>query len=151
MAAWRSDPGGDRRLGGGAWLLASVTAWLGPALPGLALLAMAFGASRLWGLSGGAEAAHPLAAVYVAGFVLVFSPVLSWVGVLVALVPAWMLLRRGWGGWASFGALGLVAGMLAGTMVQGFLPGLAAAHGVVAALLFRWVFCLIEPDIFTAR
>jgi len=149
MAAWHSQPRGDRLTSWKDWAIASVAVWLGAFPVGLALLALAYLLSTIFGLAGSADMAHPLAALYVVGYVLFFSPVLSWAGVLVALVPAWWLLRWGLGGWASFATLGLVAGAIAGSFFQGFAPGVAAAYGLLAALAFRRILFQLRPAIFT--
>lgn len=149
MAAWRSRPKGDQLTSWKDWAIASVAVWLGAAPIGLILLALAYLLSAVLGLSSDPEAAHPLAVLYILGFVLFFSPVMAWAGVLVALGPAWWLLRLGAGGWASFAALGLGAGALGGSFFQGFAPGIAAMHGLLAGLAFRWVLFRLRPAIFT--
>ena len=151
MGVWRSQPAGDRLLCWRDWAVASVVVWLGAAPLGLGVLALAYLFSAVFGLSGATDMRHPLAALYVIGYILLFAPVLSWAGVLLALAPVWWLLRRGAGGWASFATLGLAAGTVAGTLFQGFAPGIAAAYGVLAALVFRWIFFGLHPAIFTTR
>ena len=148
MALWRSVPGGDARIGWRGWTLAALAVWLVPLPLGLAVLGLAHLAEAL-GLSNDGAGMHPLAVVHVLGFILLFSVTLSWLGVLIALLPAWALLRLGWGGWASFAALGLVAGAAAGSLLHGFVPGLGPAHGLFAALFFRWIIYRIAPGIFT--
>lgn len=52
-----------------------------------------------------------LATLCVTGYILFFSPVLPWAGMLLALAPVWWLLRRG-AGWVGFAPLRLAAGAL---------------------------------------
>jgi len=103
-----------------------------------------------FGLSGSAGATHPLAALYLLDYILLFAPVLSWAGVLLALGPAWWLLRQNAGGRASFAALGLGAGGFAVSLFQGFEPLIAAVFGLLAALVFRWILFRLNQAIFTA-
>ncbi len=51
------------------------------------------------------------------GTLLMFSPVLSWIGFAVAAPLQWLLLRRGWYGYGSAAALGLgIGAALAGPL-----------------------------------
>ncbi|MGO4909067.1 hypothetical protein ACEN2J_12150 [Pseudorhodobacter sp. W20_MBD10_FR17] len=67
-------------------------------------------------------------------YLLVFSPLFSWVGWLLALPLIWFLLRDGWFGWASAVLVGLVVGAVAGGLVD--TPA-ALPFGVVALLALR--------------
>lgn len=152
MAAWRSARFGDQRVGWRTWLLASVVVWAAPFVLGLGLVGLAYLVSRIFGLSHGEGALHPLAPVFVVGFILMSSVIISWLGLILALLPAWGLLHKGRGGWASFALLGAGTGSVVGLLVHGFMPlALTAVHGVFAALVFRWIFSWIDPGIFTAR
>ena len=151
MAAWLSQPKGDRLTNWKDWAIASVVVWLGPLPLGVAVLALAYVLSALFGLESSEQSAHPLAALFIVGFILVFSPLMSWAGVLTALVPAWWLVRSGAGGWASFSALGVAAGTVAGSFFENFATAIAAVFGLLAALTFRWVLFRLRPEIFTAR
>ena len=152
MAMWRSRAGGNRDASWKDWAIASVTVWLAPVFLGVAVLALAYAISTAVGATGSSsEALHPVLALFLAGYVLVFSPMFSWAGLLVAIVPAWALLRLGLGGWASFLALGLVAGALAGGLFQGFSAAMGAGFGGLAALAFRRILSALKPEIFTTR
>ena len=151
MAVWRSTPGHDRHTRWKDWAIAAVAVWLGAVPLGLAVLALAYLLGTLPGLSGAPGVTHPLAALYILGYVLFFSPMLSWAGLLLALPPAWLMLRRGFAGWGSFGMLGLISGTLAGGFFDGFTPTVAGLHGLAAALAFRWILFRLSPEIFTAR
>jgi len=148
MAAWRSRPAGDRLLSWRDWAVASVLVWLGPAPMALALLALTHLVSAGFGWSVSAQNTHPLSMLYILGYILLFAPVLSWTGLLVALGPVWWLLRKGAGGWASFAVLGLVTGAVVGGALQGAVS--AAVFGLPAALVFRWILFRLRPAIFTA-
>ncbi|WP_323007960.1 hypothetical protein [Pseudorhodobacter sp.] len=70
-------------------------------------------------------------------YLLVFSPVFSWVGWLLASPLIWFLLRDGWFGWASAALVGLVVGAVAGSLIgtSAAMPfGLFALLGLRAAL-----------------
>ncbi|MFN3954432.1 MAG: hypothetical protein ACK4LQ_08250 [Pararhodobacter sp.] len=149
MAAWRSPRAA--RPGWKGWVLSSLAVWLAPLPLGLGVLVLAYGLGVLLSLDDMLDAAHPLVVVHVAGYLLFFSPLMSWLGLLLALPLAWFLVRRGWGGWASFAVLGLAAGTLAGALLPNFAPAVASAFGLLAALAFRWILFRLSPEIFTAR
>lgn len=148
MAVWRSQPAGDRLLNRRDWALASVVVWLGTVPLGLGLAGLAYLASAGVSPPDPVELPRLLVALYLLGYLLIFSPILSWVGVLLALAPVWWLLRNGAGGWGSFAALGLGAGGVAGALFHGVV--IAAAWGLLAALCFRRILFLRRPGIFTS-
>ncbi|WP_050523241.1 hypothetical protein [Pseudorhodobacter wandonensis] len=67
-------------------------------------------------------------------YLLVFSPLFSWVGWLLALPLVWLLLRDGWFGWLSAGLVGLVAGAVAGGLIG---SPVALPFGGMAVLALR--------------
>jgi hypothetical protein len=67
-------------------------------------------------------------------YLLVFSPLFSWVGWLLALPLIWFLLRDGWFGWVCAALIGLVVGTVAGGLVD---SSAALPFGVVALLGLR--------------
>ena len=69
-------------------------------------------------------------------YLLIFWPVFSWIGWLLAAPVIWFLLRDGWFGWASAALVGFVIGAAAGGLV-GTSPALP--FGVVALLALRAV------------
>jgi len=164
MPAWRSRPDGQRGLVSRDWILASVTVWLGAPVLGAGLLLLTFPLTgALMTLTGNPDSDGPAAAAFLLllymSYALIFSPVISWAGLGLAIPAAWMLLARGLGGWSSFLVLGLVAGGLAGLLLpqvvgffdtaEGSLTG--AAFGASAAPVFRGVLFLRRREIFTAR
>lgn len=50
-------------------------------------------------------------------YLLIFSPVFSWIGWLLALPLVWFLLRDGWFGWVSAILVGLVIGAITGGLI----------------------------------
>ena len=150
MAAWVSTGGNGSRLRLSDWVLASLAVWLGALLLGVAVIAFATGVSALLGMGAPEDdAAHPLVALFVTGYILLFSPMFSWLGIILALPAVWLLLRGGAGGWASFALLGAGAGTLAGLLIPGFLTLMASLFGTLAALVFRWVLALRRPEVFS--
>ena len=151
MAAWGSAGGRDVRLRFWDWLLASLAVWLGALVLGAAMVALGMALSALMGLGAPEDdRAHPLMLLFVTGYIFLFSPVFSWLGILLALPAVWLLLRWGAGGWASFALLGAGAGTLAGLLIPGFLTLMASLFGLLAALAFRWVLARRRPEIFHA-
>lgn len=67
-------------------------------------------------------------------YLLIFSPVFSWIGWLLALPLIWFLLRDGWFGWVSAGAVGLVCGAVAGSLIG---TSAALPFGFLALLALR--------------
>lgn len=136
---------GPARPGWGTIGLAAVLVWATPCLLGILVLGLAFGISHATGTLELEMDRHPLLALFMAGYVLFFSPLLSWIGICLAILPAGWLIRRGRAGWRSFLLLGLLAGTLAGSMVPGFGTAIAAAYGALAALGFLWAVRRLQP------
>ena len=152
MAAWASAGGEESRLRLSDWLLASLAVWLGAVVLGAAMVALGTALSALMGLGAPEDdGAHPLVALFVTGYILLFSPMFSWLGIILALPAVWLLLRGGAGGWASFALLGAGAGTLAGLLIPGFLTLMASLFGLLAALAFRWVLALRRPEVFSPQ
>lgn len=75
------------------------------------------------------------------GLMLIYSPLLAWVG-LVPGVPLFLLaLSRGWAGWISAATTGAAIGLLFATLVKA--GALFALFGALNALIFwlalRWL------------
>jgi len=143
-----------------SWLIAAGVAWL--AAPVLGLVLLALGTLALGLVQTGAQpstAARVLGWVYGAGFALVWTPMFSWIGMVLAVPLAMRLVRAGRVGLAGFALLGLAVGALcgagltaaAGGTAVGFWAGFGALAGLVAALPFRWALFRLEPEIFTNR
>ena len=147
MAAWRSAPEGLRLVGGGAWAMAILGTWMLPALLGLGLALLATGLGSAFG-----ERPGWLLGLHAAGWVLFFSPLLSWIG-LIALAPLMaLLLRRGRAGWLSAMAAGLLAGMLALVALSALAGGMSAIlvlpFAAGAALILRGLLAWRAPAAF---
>jgi hypothetical protein len=134
MNVFKSSPG-MHRAGWRVWATAAALIWMIPCALGIAVLGLAYGAGIVL-----PEGHALLATLYILGFVLFFSPILSWLGLIIALPLAALLMARGWAGRGSFAALGLATGLIAGAMVgDGYLL-LGPVFGLLAALGFRAVF-----------
>jgi hypothetical protein len=70
----------------------------------------------------------------VAATALMFSPLYSWIGWLLALPPTWALLRLGWFGWLAAAGTGLITGAVAGSIAD---SAVATPFGLIALLLLR--------------
>ena len=121
-ALWRSPlpgPAPARVL----WSAAAL--WVAPMLPGLGCL----GAVML-------VPGEPALALWAIGMALVFSPLLSWIGWVLALPAALWLVQRGGFGWGQAALVGSAAGALAGQVVDS--PA-ALPFGILALLALRWL------------
>lgn len=138
--------------------MAAAMVWVAAPIVGLILVILS---TILLGLSDGGGAAtlltRSLAWLSVTGFMLVWSPVFSWIGLLPAVpVVAW-LLRVGRGGAGSFGLLGLALGAVCGAAIMALAGGTAIAFwglfgggvGLASALALRRALFWLEPEIFT--
>lgn len=150
MAMLASARGGQRLLGWRDWLAALLVVWIAPALLGAGLvgLGMLFGGPE-FREAADAGASQALIVLFLLGYVLLFSPVLSWIGLLIALPLVWMLLRFGLAGWLNMASMGAIAGLLAAGAVQGFHPLLPMVFGTLAALGFRAMLRARKPQAFT--
>lgn len=115
-------------------LLAVAGLWIAPVLVGVFGLAMFMLIGKTYGEMG-------LGIWFVAN-ALTFSPLFSWVGWLIALPLVALALRGGWFGWATAAALGALAGMAAGALVD---SELAPPFGVAALLVLRLVLGRVLP------
>jgi glucose-6-phosphate-specific signal transduction histidine kinase len=72
--------------------------------------------------------------VWALAYALLFSPVFSWIGWILALPAVTLALRFGWFGWLSAALIGAIAGAVAGEALQ---IEAAPAFGLVALLCLR--------------
>lgn len=117
-----SPPGVSARLA--PLVSTAVLLWAAPVAIGGVLYALAV-------LIGPGEGTFGLLAISVALF---FSPLLSWIGWIVALPAVWVLLSRGLFGWLPAAATGLAAGAIAGAITD---SEIAIPFGLVAILALR--------------
>lgn len=141
MAAFRSAPRGGRRLGWTGWLLGLAAAWSLPPAAGLLVLALA----SLTGRVAGSEAA--MATLLAAGWLLVISPLLSWIWLALSVPPLWLLVRHGLAGWVNVAAVGAAAGALGAALVGELAPQTGILTGAFGAVIQRMVWGWIAPDI----
>lgn len=109
-------------------LLAMAALWLAPVLLGLIGLMLFLIIGKTWADFG--------LGVWFTANALVFSPLFSWIGWLIALPPVALALRQGWFGWASAALIGAAAGFVAGQIAQ---SAIALPFGVAALLALRAV------------
>lgn len=119
-----SPPGASARLT--PLIVTAVLLWAAPVGLGLACygLAVAFGTG---------DASLYLLTI---GITLIFSPILSWIGWVVALPAVWWLLSRGLFGWLPALATGFGSGAIAGAITD---SELAIPFGILSLLAFRAV------------
>lgn len=130
-----ASPPNLHRAGWRVWAMSIALIYLGPMALGLGVLALAYVAGLAL-----PEGSGLLASLYIGGFILFFSPILSWVGLLVALPLAAVLMARGVAGWGSFAVLGLIVGGVAGAALGDGYLFIAPLFGVLAAVTFRAIF-----------
>ena len=138
MSALRSAPRGHAIAGWGAVAIAFAAAWVAPVLPGALMLGLA---PRL--LSGDLA----LAAMAI-GTAFVFSPLYSWIGLVIALPMVVGLMSQGRFGWAMALAAGLAAGVLATPLVGGLGPLVAPMMGAAMLSVLHAVLRAARPAAF---
>jgi hypothetical protein len=139
MAAFRSAPRGDRRLGWRAWAAGLVVAWCAPAAAGLAGFGLGVAAGRL----GATDAA--LGTLGASGWLLLFSPLASWIWLGLTAPLCWLWLRLGMAGWVNIGATGAAMGSLGAGAVAGLPAEAGMILGAAQALILRHVWTWIAP------
>lgn len=82
------------------------------------------------------------------GFLLLYSPILSWAGHLPGAFVLHILLRKGWAGWVSVALAGLGIGAVLAPLVGSsapvvFAPILALFH----AKALRWVLVRLQGSV----
>jgi len=108
--------------------------WIAPVGLGLIGLALAVPAGRLW-----AESSLEL---WFIASALIFSPLYSWIGWLIALPSVMLALWQGWFGWATALLIGAGSGLVAGTLAD---TEISLPFGIVALLVLRAVLGRIMP------
>jgi hypothetical protein len=124
MGLVASPPGVSARLT--PLIVTAVLLWAAPVALGGVLYAIAVAAGTGEGALG----------ILTIAIVLIFSPILSWIGWVVALPAVWWLLTRGMFGWLPALATGLGAGAIAGAITD---SELAIPYGIVSLLALRAV------------
>lgn len=128
----RSQP--QTSLAIGAVLLSCFLLWIAPVGLGLVGLALAVPIGRLW--------AEPGLELWFIASALIFSPLYSWIGWLIALPPVMLALWQGWFGWAAALLIGAGSGLLAGALAD---TEIALPFGILALLVLRAVLGRIMP------
>lgn len=138
MRLFRSNPSDFRLLGWRKFAVALLAAWLLPAL----LAAVALGLQWLLGTQTWGET---WLMVWALSVLTLFSPALSWLGLIIAGAVAAILMRLGWLGWIPAVLLGLALGG-----AFGFLMGNSAimAFGAVQIALLRALMARACPQAF---
>lgn len=117
-----------------AVLLAFFLAWIAPVGIGLIVLVSAMAIGRLWADWG--------LGLWLLANLLVFSPLYSWIGWLIALPLVMLALRWGWFGWGVAGLIGGGSGLLAGALAE---AEVALPFGILALLALRAVLGRMLP------
>ena len=136
MRLLRTDPVAGAAVGLYDVLLAALIAWLAPLPLGLGLAAFASATARF----------DTLGAVAV---MLMFVPVMSWIGLAPGALALLGLLRLGWGGLAPLAGLGALAGGLIGLALYGAAsqaPPVFAGAGLGLAALAWGIVRLRRPE-----
>lgn len=149
MAALRSAPRGDRVLTWRDWLTGYGAAWLLPVPLGLMMVLV----SILWrwpfeALDRPIPLDGPTSYVFGLGMVVIFVPMLSWIGLVLSAPLVWGVMRAGIGGWISFALGGAACALLAAAMLDGMTPAVPVAIGVLSALAFRAILRWLRPAAF---
>ena len=109
-------------------LLSFLVLWIAPVGLGLIGLLLAVVVGRLW--------AEPALGLWFIASGLIFSPLYSWIGWLVALTPVMLALQQGWFGWVVAIAIGAGSGLVAGALAD---TEVALPFGIAALLVLRAV------------
>ena len=152
MAVLRSAPGGNRLPGARLWIIAYVGAWIAPMPIGLAMVGLPL--LFLWpfealGVTPPFESIVKL--VFGIGWLVLFAPALSWMGLILSVPIVWVLLRLGYGGWVMFGLAGMGIGALVASMIGGMHPLAPTLLGAGSALIFRLLLSWMRPDVFLVK
>lgn len=149
MALFASSARGTDHFSWRDWAVAYLSAWLAPVPLGVALLVvplLVLWAFEALGVAAPFEDAISLA--FGIGWVVMFAPMLTWVGLVIAAPVVWLVLRLGWGGWVSFVLGGVGAGYIAAALVGGMAPLIPTASGAVIAVILRAILGWLRPAVF---
>lgn len=132
---------GYRLLGLLGLIKALLITWL---LPG-AIAAIALGAQKLLNTPALGDG---FLLLWASTYLLMMSPVLSWLGLLLAAPLVVVLLNRGWFGWIPALALGIACGAVTAYLMH---HELAISFGAALLLILRAVIGRLCPAAFTAE
>lgn len=138
MTLLLSTPDGFASLGSRAYLRACAMVWLAPALLGLLALGLQWlAASQSWG--------DGWLMLWAFSVLLVFSPALTWFGLVLVSPLVAVLMDRGWFGYIPATALGLAVGA-----ATAFLIGnpLAITFGAAMLVALRAILAWMCPQAF---
>ncbi|MDN5785589.1 hypothetical protein [Pseudorhodobacter sp.] len=126
MGWFRSDP--QRPVPNGVLFTGIAVIWGAPCVAGWMLVAVLLATKSV-------VAAEMQLTLYGLVYLLIFSPLFSWVGWILAAPLLWFMLRDGGFGWLSAALLGLLIGAIGGSIVGTVA---AAPFGLLAILALRW-------------
>jgi len=149
MAAFYSAGRGERALTWRDWLAGYAATWIVPVPLGLMMLVLPL--LYMWpfeALGWPIPAHDPVSYVFGLGWVVLFTPMLSWIGILISVPIVWSVLRMGLGGWVNFLFGGALMGALAASMLDGMHALFPALVGAFSGVICRIVFCWLRPEVF---
>lgn len=132
-----SAPNGYGAFGLRRLLLALVLAWIAPSIIAAALLAQYLANTPAMGAPG--------LMVWAMSVLLLMSPVLSWLGLLLAAPFVAALMDRGWFGWIPALCLGLICGGLIAFLMD---TTVALSFGAAQIAALRAVLGRMQPAAF---
>ncbi len=150
MSFWRSARDGRRATAPRDWIAVSLVTWIAPIPLGLIMLGVPV--MLMWLLES-LSLATPSAVslTFGLGWIVLFAPALSWLGLVLALPAIWLILRNGWGGWGSFAMGGLAIGWVAAGLLDGMHAVAPMAFGLFHGLIWRLAMGLLRPEVFALQ
>jgi hypothetical protein len=152
MAALASAVRGDRLMTLRDWLVSYGAAWIMPVPVGLAMLVLPTLYRWPFEVLGRAIPAENLVAlIFGTGWIVLFAPMLPWIGLCLSVPLVWFVLRVGLGGWAVFALGGGAVGAVSGQILDGMHPLFPALIGSATALCARMILTWVRPTIFDTK
>lgn len=136
MSLIGSAPHGYERLGFRRLSVALLVVWLLPSV----VAALALGAQKLLGMP---QWGGRYLLLWASTFLMLLSPVLSWLGLILAAPIVAVLMDRGWFGWIP----ALLLGVAAGTVIALLMGhGMAISFGAMLLVMLRAMIGWLEPE-----
>lgn len=149
MAALHSAHRGDRALSWRDWCAGYGATWVLPAPLGLAMLVLPILYQWPFQMLGWpVPAQEPVSYVFGLGWVILFSPMLTWIGLLISVPVVWATLRLGLGGWLVFLIGGGAVGALSANILDGMHALFPALIGALSGYICRLVLKWLRPEVF---
>lgn len=136
MSLLRSAPNGYERLGFRGLALSVLVTWLAPSV----VAVLALGVQKLLGTPSWGDRYLLL---WASTYLMILSPILSWLGLILAAPIVAAMMDRGWFGWIPALVLGVAAGCVIAVLMG---HAVAISFGAMLLIMLRGMIGWLKPE-----